>query len=257
MTEPWSLPAEIRARVMVTPTCWLWTGQITRDGYGVLSIGGTRGEGRRDLKVHRVAYEAAIGLVPAGLVLDHVCHDPAACIGGRTCIHRRCLRPDHLRAVAAGANSSRNTWAARTHCAHGHPLTDENVYQSPNSGRLCRACRRIAAARDRAHKSGHPVPPSEVRAWAASMGFDVTPRAVLRLNVIQAWNAAHPDRPFTLPKSQRYVVSASEVREWAKANGFRVDPRGRLPLDVIEAWDLAHPGNRFGSAEKTGEDGSG
>lgn len=256
MTEPWLLPAEIRTRVMVTPTCWLWTGQITRDGYGVLSIGGKRGEGRRDLNVHRVAYEAAIGPVPAGLVLDHVCHDPAACIGGRTCIHRRCLRPDHLRAVRPEANARRNTWAARTHCAHGHPLTDDNVYQSPTSGRICRACKRIAAARARAQWTGHAVPPAEVRAWAESNGFEVTPRAVLRLNVIQAWNAANPDRPFSLPKSQRYVVAASEVREWAQANGFEVDPRGRLPLDMIQAWNSANPEHRYGPAEGVGGDGS-
>lgn len=260
MTKPGddecNLPSELRSRVMITPTCWLWTGQITTDGYGLLSIGGKRSEGRRDLNVHRVAYEAAIGRIPAGLVLDHICHDPATCVGGRTCIHRRCLRPDHLRAVSAAANARRNTWAARTHCAHGHPLTEENVYQSPNSGRLCRVCKRISAARDRAHRSGHAVPPAEVRAWAADNGFDVTPRAALRLNVIQAWNLANPDRLFTLAKTQRYVVAASEVRQWAKANGFRIDPRGRLPFDVIDAWNQAHPQHRFGSAEEAGGDGS-
>lgn len=235
------LPSDLVRRIMLTPTCWLWAGQISKDGYGVLTL-----DGRKDVYAHRATYLAAFGPVPDGLVLDHTCHDPTTCVGGRNCIHRRCVRPEHLEAVTLAQNSSRNTWAARTHCAHGHALTGSNVYESPSSGRICRACKRIASGRNRARDGGYSVPPYEVRAWARENGFDAAPRARIRLEVVRAWNDAHPDRLFTLPREQSYVLTAAEIRSWAQVNGFEtIDPRGRLPRDVIDAWNAVHPENRF------------
>jgi hypothetical protein len=41
--------------------------------------------------------ESLIGPVPAGMVLDHLCHTLATdCIGGPRCQHRRCVNPAHL-----------------------------------------------------------------------------------------------------------------------------------------------------------------
>lgn len=63
----------------VVGECWHWSGCYSRDGYGVLTVG--RGTQRR---VHRVAYEAFVGAVPAGMLVCHRCDNP------------RCFRPDHL-----------------------------------------------------------------------------------------------------------------------------------------------------------------
>jgi len=33
--------------------------------------------------------------------------------------------------------------APKTHCKHGHELTPENTYTTPQGGRECRECRRV------------------------------------------------------------------------------------------------------------------
>ena len=62
-------------RVAESDGCWLWTGSTTTGGYGNL-----RWEGGFAY-AHRVAYTLAIGPIPAGMVIDHLCRV------------RRCVRP--------------------------------------------------------------------------------------------------------------------------------------------------------------------
>lgn len=66
--------------------CWNWTGTVARTGYGFFSIG------RNSYLVHRLAYEFAVGPIPAGMMVDH------------TCRNRRCVNPAHLRAVSNKQN---------------------------------------------------------------------------------------------------------------------------------------------------------
>ncbi len=77
---------------------------------------------------HRVAYELAIGPVPDGLVVDHLC------------FNRACVRPGHLEPVTQQENVMR----ARTHCRKGHEFTPENTYVRPGGTggiqRICRTC---------------------------------------------------------------------------------------------------------------------
>lgn len=98
------------ASVNVQPDgCWLWTGHLDDEGYGRIGVGEQR------LRAHRVLYEHLVGPIPAGLQLDHKCHnDDPACKGGRTCKHRRCCRPDHLipRTPAQNTHASQNTLAS-------------------------------------------------------------------------------------------------------------------------------------------------
>jgi len=56
------------------------------NGYGTVFFGG------KSHLAHRVAYELAIGVIPAGLSIDHKCHNT------------RCVRPEHLHAVTHGQN---------------------------------------------------------------------------------------------------------------------------------------------------------
>lgn len=87
--------------------CLVWTGGSNSNGYGRVSMGKYA-----KALVHRVAYERAHGPIPAGLVVDHTCHNLAAraglCAGGPDCLHRKCVNPEHLEAVAQGTNLSRS-----------------------------------------------------------------------------------------------------------------------------------------------------
>ena len=116
----------IKARLLITDTCWLWLGPITPSGYGRTSF-----EGRIEY-VHRVMYEAAYGSILNGRELDHLCHVP------------RCANPDHLEAVTHRENMRRG-WNANTRkieCARGHAFTEANTYIRKNGSRQCRACKK-------------------------------------------------------------------------------------------------------------------
>lgn len=66
-----------------TDTCWLWTGAVTRDGYGQFS-GPRRGEKQSKVYAHRLSYLLHHGAIPGGAVIRHRCDVP------------RCLNPQHL-----------------------------------------------------------------------------------------------------------------------------------------------------------------
>lgn len=83
-----SLQERFWAKVEKTATCWIWTGSTTY-GYGAISIGGRAG---RPHAAHRVSYEMANGPIPAGMDIDHKCHN------------RVCVNPGHLHAVSRKAN---------------------------------------------------------------------------------------------------------------------------------------------------------
>lgn len=81
--------------------CWPWLGYIQANGYGSFGMKGTR-------LPHRLAYQYAIGPIPNGLVLDHVCHTRQTdCADSVSCVHRRCCNPSHLEAVSRRENLAR------------------------------------------------------------------------------------------------------------------------------------------------------
>ena len=107
--------------------CWLWTGGKVRRGYGRFYLNSTA------TMAHRFAYEAAIGPIPEGLQIDHLCRTTACC------------NPAHLEAVTQRENILRGNgmgarWAARTHCKNGHSLAGENLLIRPDGSRRCRVC---------------------------------------------------------------------------------------------------------------------
>lgn len=85
---------------------------------------------------------------PSGLELDHLCHtNSQECTGGDTCLHRRCVNPDHLEPVTHRVNTIRGLGfsgvaARKTHCMRGHEFTPENTYIKPNGTRRCKTCHR-------------------------------------------------------------------------------------------------------------------
>jgi hypothetical protein len=125
-----SVTARFWSKVDRTGQCHLWTGHVTKNGYGrwTWCVG-------RAAYAHRVAWEIARGNVPTGLVIDHICRN------------RRCVNVDHMRVATIRENvlsgesgSARN--AAKSSCVHGHAFTPENTYRLSTGGRHCRACKR-------------------------------------------------------------------------------------------------------------------
>lgn len=118
--------------------CWLWLGAATAGGYGNYWYEG------RCRRAHSVLYILNKGPIPDGLILDHLCRNPA------------CVNPDHLEAVTNRKNIMRgNASGARAtrtgYCCHGHRLTGENVRHRPDGKRACRTCERMHDS-DRAAK---------------------------------------------------------------------------------------------------------
>jgi hypothetical protein len=120
--------------------CWLWTGSLNSYGYGRIKDHG------RERLAHRLAYEYAHGLIPAGMEIDHTCHTTDATCPGGICQHRRCVNPHHLELVTTTENTRRrDIIQRRTVCRAGHPLEGDNLYLWIGSDgytrRYCRQCR--------------------------------------------------------------------------------------------------------------------
>lgn len=77
-----SLEDRLWTRVHRTDDCWLWTGAVDTNGYGVLSVGG--GQLKR---AHCVSWVLSYGPIPQGMLVCHNCPDGD---------NPRCCRPDHL-----------------------------------------------------------------------------------------------------------------------------------------------------------------
>lgn len=129
------------ARVAPAPSgCWLWTGGRNNRGYGSVWWTGA------PLLAHRVAFEALIGPIPAGLTLDHLCHtNDSGCAGGPACTHRRCVNPTHLEPVPSRVNLLRGTSlmaqnARKDSCKRGHELSGHNLMLNRKGQRACREC---------------------------------------------------------------------------------------------------------------------
>lgn len=104
---PWSFPPlveRLSAKIKVADDgCWLWSGAPRELGYGQVRIGGRRG---RTVAAHRLIYELAVGEIPVGLELDHLC---------RT---RHCVNPRHLEAVTHRENVRRGRLGEVTRARH-------------------------------------------------------------------------------------------------------------------------------------------
>src|SRR5437667_14972 len=107
--------------------CWVWKGGHQGDGYGTVGIK------HRSFLAHRVSYTVLIGVIPEGLIMDHLCRNHG------------CVNPWHVEPVRHQDNSLRGNTGkhhlAKTHCPHGHEYTPENTYTSAGY-RECRTCRK-------------------------------------------------------------------------------------------------------------------
>lgn len=110
---------------MLYGRCWIWTGADNGRGYGKAKVSG------RSVYVHRAAYEALVGPIPAGLDLDHLCRN------------RGCYNPAHLEPVTRAENLRRGAnGVLLIACPAGHAYDGANTYLDPNGGKRCRRCHR-------------------------------------------------------------------------------------------------------------------
>ena len=118
--------------------CIRWLGTHKEHGYAYW----------RKRVIHRVVWESVNGLIPAGLVLDHVYE--------RGCRYRDCINVAHLEPVTQAENARRmqhiQAQIAQTHCKHGHPLSGDNLNIRKDGKRGCRQCARDAATRSNARR---------------------------------------------------------------------------------------------------------
>lgn len=118
----------IEDRGYATP-CWVSDRARQKNGYTKIGC-----EGRTRL-THRVAYEAFVGQIPDGMVIDHLCRE------------RACCNPAHLEAVTTRENLVRGDTltaheVAQQACKRGHAFTPANTYMRRDRlGRMCRKCR--------------------------------------------------------------------------------------------------------------------
>lgn len=141
--------------------CIPWPGHIGKDGYGRDYFNG------KWVRTHRVSHELFKGPVPAGLSVDHICHNADQdCAGGPSCPHRACVNPEHLEAVPLGVNGLRGKGPAAVNarkvaCKRGHAFEGNTYFDG--RGRQCRTC---VLARNRAalrRAMADPVKAAELR----------------------------------------------------------------------------------------------
>ena len=95
--------------------CWMWQGSTNGAGYPQVKGEGPAEIANRRKLGHRLVYEAVIGPIPHGYVVDHLCYTD----DGMS--NRLCLNPDHLDLTFQDENSRRG-WAAKRERGIEHHL---------------------------------------------------------------------------------------------------------------------------------------
>lgn len=89
------LPLFMQSRITLSPGgCWLWIGELNRNGYGTFLVRPQPGIRKRKM-AHIEVYVAIKGEYDRKLLLDHECRV------------RNCCNPEHLEPVTVRVNTLR------------------------------------------------------------------------------------------------------------------------------------------------------
>lgn len=108
--------------------CWLWSNSLDKDGYGRISID------KKHMKAHRLFWELENGVIPMGLVIDHLCKV------------RNCVNPIHLRLATPRQNVLENSVslvainAQKKFCKNGHFYDKTYISPKGEKERYCSIC---------------------------------------------------------------------------------------------------------------------
>lgn len=139
----------ILARLILQPNgCMYWAGIIDQDGYGRIGYKGMRG-----VPLQRAVYDCFVGPIPENMTVDHQCHNSdLECLGGKSCLHRRCGNWEHytLKTGIDNTLSGKGITAQnkrKKQCVNDHRFDDSNTYMTAGR-RRCIECYTIV--------NGHP-----------------------------------------------------------------------------------------------------
>ena len=107
--------------------CWEWKGTKDRKGYGQFTVN------KKHFFAHRWAYEALVGPIAVGMVVDHLCRN------------RACCNPSHMEIVTPVENVKRGEGitaqnSRKDKCQCGQPYFIAHR-KDGRSYRYCRACK--------------------------------------------------------------------------------------------------------------------
>jgi hypothetical protein len=119
-------------KITVVQECWIWKASKLESGYGLFTD-----EYGKTITAHRWSFQHFHGVIPQGLVIDHICRNPS------------CVNPKHLQAISQSDNIKRSLLvkarSARTHCKNGHEFTPQNTrYVKGQRGRRCSTCAKLS-----------------------------------------------------------------------------------------------------------------
>ena len=119
--------------------CHIWTGRRDANGYGHI---GVQEPGQRQVhrRAHRVAWELANGPIPEGLVVMHMCDNPACC------------NPEHMR-LGTRADNARDRAAK----GRGKGARERDLERFPQWGPTGKKPPRRAAGAECAHRAPCPI----------------------------------------------------------------------------------------------------
>lgn len=157
------------SKVRKTPGYWEWTAARMGGRYGSFYLDG------RVQGAHRVAYTLAVGVIPDGMLIDHVCHN------------KGCVNPAHLRLASKKQNAenlinlvANNTsgfrgvtwdkrtgrWRARVF-HHGKPVCGGRHDSAEDAARAASEIRRALFTHNDSDRALKAIGRATVKRWAS------------------------------------------------------------------------------------------